>query len=154
MSLNCNYNYVAEEAVREQRRNAIRGQIRTVESWIMSYDEQISSLESKLESQRTMKELFDGKCSELDTEKAAKSVGIENVSKYTSNLKFSLGYTEVMRDLFQGNTSKTYQGYREEISQYMQSEINANQTRLDTLQREKNTNVTTLSDLNRQLTRI
>ena len=72
----------AAEAAKEQRRSELRGQIGNLNLQITTYDNQISSLESKLTSQRAMKTLFDGKSVDLDTEKAAKSVYTQNVSQY------------------------------------------------------------------------
>ena len=54
----------AAEAAKEQRRNELRGQIGNLNLQITTYDNQISSLESKLTSQRAMKTLFNviGNC--------------------------------------------------------------------------------------------
>lgn len=54
----------AAEAAKEQRRSELRGQIGNLNLQITTYDNQISSLESKLTSQREMKTLFNviGNC--------------------------------------------------------------------------------------------
>lgn len=144
----------AEEAEKEKRRSHLRSQIRGLENEIDIYNTQISSLEFKLEQQRAIKALFDGKCTDLDTERAAKSVCAQKLEQYVANLKFDLGYTTVMDDMLHGGTSQSYEGYRQETSQYMQNEINENQTTLDELQRTRNDKVTTMAGLNYELVRV
>lgn len=144
----------AEKAAKEQRRNILRGQIRNLNTQIATYDNQISSLESKLTSQRAMKTLFDRKSDNLDTEKAAKSVYTQNVSQYMNYQKFAYGYTEVMNDYTDGSTAQTYQNYRMETSQFMQSEIDENQTKLEDLQRARTEKVRAVVDLSAQLARV
>lgn len=144
----------AEKAAKEQRRNVLRGQIRNLNTQITTYDNQISSLESKLTSQRAMKTFFDRKSDNLDTEKAAKSVYTQNVSQYMNYQKFAYGYTEVMNDYTDGSTAQTYQNYRMETSQFMQSEIDENQTKLEDLQRARTEKVRAVVDLSAQLARV
>ena len=144
----------AEEAEKEKRRSHLRSQIRGLENEIDIYNTQISSLEFKLEQQRAIKALFDGKCTDLDNERAAKSVCAQKLEQYVANLKFDLGYTTVMDDMLHGGTSQSYEGYRQETSQYMQNEINENQTTLDELQRTRNDKVTTMAGLNYELVRV
>lgn len=144
----------AEKAAKEQKRNVLRGQIRNFNAQITTYDNQISSLESKLTSQRAMKTLFDRKSDNLDTEKAAKSVYAQNVSQYMNYQKFAYGYTEVMNDYTDGSTAQTYQNYRMETSQFMQSEIDENQTKLEDLQRARTEKVRAVVDLDAQLARV
>lgn len=144
----------AEEAKKERRRDRLRGQIQGVQNQINSYNNEISSLESKLALQRAMKALFDEKCSDLDTEKAAKAVGEQNAAQYIANLNYALGYAEVMNDLLSGNTGQVYQNYQQEIAQFMQMEINENQARFEELQRERNNSTAVIADLNNQLAKI
>lgn len=144
----------AQESQKAQRRSQLRGQISLLENEINTYNTQISSLEFKLEQQRAMKELFEGKCTDLDTEKAAKSVCAQKLEPYTANLKFDLGYTNVMADLLYGSTAQSYDGYRQETNQYMQAEINENQTKLEELQLARNSKVTTMAGLNYELARV
>lgn len=144
----------AQEAERERRRDRLRGQIQSVQNQINSYNNEISSLESKLALQRAMKALFDEKCSDLDIEKAAKAVGVENSAQYIANLNYALGYAEVMSDFLSGNTGRVYQNYQQEIAQFMQMEINENQTRFEELQRERNNSAAAIADLNNQLAKI
>ena len=141
----------AEEAAKEQRRSELRGQIGNLNLQITTYDNQISSLKSKLTSQRAMKTLFDGKSVDLDTEKAAKSVYTQNVSQYVDYQKFAYGYTEVMNDYTGGGTAQTYQNYSTETSQFMQMEIDENQTKLEELQRARNSSASAVVDLSAQL---
>lgn len=144
----------AEEAKKERRRDRLRGQIQGVQNQINSYNNEISSLESKLALQRAMKALFDEKCNDLDTEKAAKAVGEQKAAQYIANLNYALGYAEVMNDLLSGNTGRVYQNYQQEIAQFMQMEINDNETRFEELQRERNNSTAALADLNNQLAKI
>lgn len=144
----------AEEAAKEQKRSQLRGQISLLENEINTYHTQISSLEFKLEQQRAMKALFEGKCTDLDTEKAAKSVCAQKLEPYTANLKFDLGYTTVMDDLLHGSTAQSYDGYCQETNQYMQTEINENQIKLEELQTARNSKVTTMAGLNYELARV
>lgn len=144
----------AEEAQREKRRNYLRSQIRGLENEIEIYNTQISSLEFKLEQQRAIKVFFDGKCTNLDAERAAKSVCAQKLEPYVVNLKFDLGYTTVMDELLYGSTSQSYEGYRQETGQYMQNEINENQTTLDELERTRDARVTTMASLNYELARL
>ena len=141
----------AAEAAKEQKRSELRGQIGNLNLQITTYDNQISSLESKLTSQRAMKTLFDGKSGALDTEKAAKSVYTQNVSQYVDYQKFAYGYTEVMNDYTGGGTAQTYQNYSTETSQFMQMEIDENQTKLEELQRARNSSASAVVDLSAQL---
>lgn len=143
-----------QEKAKEQKRNKLKGQIHTFWSQISSYDNEISSLEFKLASQRTAKMLFDGKCSDLDTEKAAKSIGTGISAQYVQNLKFAFGYTQVMDDLLSGNTAVAYQNYREETGQFMQMEIEDNQIRLEELRAQRNSSVAAMAELNHQLKKI
>lgn len=144
----------AEEAEKERKRKALRGQIETLNCQINSYENQISSLEFKLEQQRAMKMLFAGKNTDLDIEKAAKSVYTENVAQYADNLGFASGYAEVMDDYICGNTARTYQGCYEETSMFMQNEINENQAKLEALQRERNSSISARNELNVRLAKV
>lgn len=144
----------ALEAAKERKRNKLREQIGNVQEQITSYDNEISSLESKLALQRAMKTLFDKKCSDLDMEKAAKAVGAEVSAQYVTNLNYALGYTEVMRDLLSGSTGQVYQNYRQEAAQYMQMETDENQARLEELQSGRNSSATALAELNYQLVKV
>ena len=144
----------AAEAAKEQRRSELRGQIRNLNLQITTYDNQISSLESKLTSQRAMKTLFDGKSVDLDTEKAAKSVYTQNVFRYVNYQKFAYGYTEVMNDYTGGGTAQTYQNYSTETSQFMQMEIDENQTKLEELQRVRKSSASAVVDLSARLARV
>ena len=96
---------------------------------------------------------FDGKSVDLDTEKAAKSVYTQNVSQYVNYQKFAYGYTEVMNDYTSGGTAQTYQNYSTETSQFMQMEIDENQTKLEELQRARNSSASAVVDLSAQLAR-
>ena len=144
----------AQKAEKDRKRNKLNGQIENVQNQINAYDNEISSLEFKLASQRAKKILFDGKCSDLDTEKAAKAVGVEISVQYMTNLNYALGYTEMMSDLLSGSTGQAYQNYQQETMQYMQMEIDENQARLEELQRVRSNSVAAADELEYQLARI
>lgn len=74
----------AQENQKNQRRSQLRSQISGLENELNICNTQISSLESKLKQQRAMKALFEGRCTDLDTEKAAKSVCMQNQSVYAN----------------------------------------------------------------------
>lgn len=101
-----------------------------------------------------MKALFDGKCTNLDDEKVAKTVCARTIGPYTENLKFAKGYTEVMDDLLHGSTAQTYEGYRQETSQYMQTEIDDNQRKLEEVQTVRNNKQATVTSLRAELAKI
>ena len=144
----------AQENWKNQRRSQLRSQISGLENELKICNTQISSLKSKLEQQRAMKGLFEERCTDLDTEKAAKSVCMQNVEPYRANLKFDLGYTDVMNDLLHGSTAQSYSGYSQETSQFMQMEINENQTKLEELRTEKNSKTAVIAGLQFELARV
>ena len=144
----------AQENQKKQRRSQLRSQINGLENEINTYNTQISSLEFKLEQQRAMKGFFEGRCTDLDTEKAAKSVCMQNLEPYRANLKFDLGYTDVMDELLHGATAQSYHSYRQETSQFMQMEINENQTKLEELLAAKDSKTTAIAGLQSELARI
>ena len=144
----------AQENQKKQRRSQLRSQINGLENELNTYNTQISSLESKLEQQRAMKSLFEGRCTDFDTEKAAKSVCMQKLEPYKANLKFDLGYTEVMNDLLHGSMAQSFGGYSQETSQFMQMEINENQTKLEELLAAKDSKTTAIAGLQSELARI
>ena len=143
-----------EEAAKERKRKELRNQIETLNRQINSYENQISSLELKLEHQRAVKMLFDGRNTDLDIEKAAKSVYTQNAAQYMNYLKFAYGYTEVMEDCIGGNTARTYQNCSEETNMFMQNEINENQAKLEEVQRERSGSIGVRNELLVRLARI
>ena len=141
-------------AEKERKRNELQGQIDDLNRQINSYESQISSLQFKLDQQRAIKMLFDGKKENLDMEKAAKCVYTERVAQYADNLTFAYGYAEMMEDYICGNTARTYQSYCEKIDMFMQNEINENRAKLEELQGERNSSISAMNGLNIRLAKV